>query len=102
MAELEGSIGASAVKFTILTASRLGEVVGATLAEIDFKARVWPIAAERMKTGREHRVPLSDAAVARIEATPALAPTLAVTPLPEAASQVASDHSATAQSGVYA
>jgi capsular polysaccharide export protein len=45
---------------------------------------------------------LSDAAVARIEATPALAPALAVTPIPEAASQVPAGHSGTTQSGVRA
>jgi integrase len=62
MAELrqrEG-ISARALEFTILTAARTGEVIGATCDEIDFEAEVWTIPASRMKSGREHRVPLSD------------------------------------------
>ena len=59
------SLAASAcLRFTILTACRSGEARGATRDEIDLDARVWRIPGERMKTGREHRVPLSDAAVA--------------------------------------
>ena len=59
------SLAASAcLRFTILTACRSGEARGATWDEIDLDARVWRIPGERMKTGREHRVPLSDAAVA--------------------------------------
>jgi integrase len=46
-----------------LTAARSGEVRGATWDEIDLKNRLWIIPAERMKMEREHRVPLSDAAV---------------------------------------
>jgi integrase len=57
-----GSVGASALEFTILTAARTGEALGATWDEFD--AKVWTIPAERMKGGREHRVPLSDAALA--------------------------------------
>ncbi len=57
-------IGAAALKFAILTAARTGEVIGATWAEIDLNANVWTIPAERMKAGKEHRVPLSKAAVA--------------------------------------
>jgi integrase len=53
-------IAARAVEFAILTATRSGEVRGATWAEVD--ARLWVIPAERMKMGREHRVPLSTAA----------------------------------------
>jgi integrase len=58
----EGVI-ARALEFTVLTAARTGEVVGATWDEIDFDARTWTIPAERMKAGKEHRVPLSDAAI---------------------------------------
>ena len=54
-----------AVRFLVLTAARSGEVRSATWAEID--GRVWRIPAERMKAGVEHRVPLSDAAVAVLE-----------------------------------
>lgn len=55
---------ARAVEFAALTAARSGEVRGAVWAEIDFKASLWVIPAERMKTAVEHRVPLSDRAVA--------------------------------------
>ena len=50
------------LRFLILTAARSGEVRGATWAEIDLDAREWRIPGGRMKGGREHRVPLSDAA----------------------------------------
>ena len=58
---------ASALEFAILTAARTGEVLGAGWDEIDLKAKVWTIRASRMKSGREHRVPLSAAAVAVLE-----------------------------------
>src|SRR6202041_3561099 len=63
-------IGARALEFTILTAARLGEVVGAQRSEIDLAAKVWTIPANRMKGGKEHRVPLSAAAVALLKALP--------------------------------
>ena len=50
--------------FLILTACRSTEASGAEWSEIDFDARVWTIPATRMKSRREHRVPLSDAALA--------------------------------------
>jgi len=53
-----------ALKFTILTAARTGEVIGARVGEVDFTRRVWTVPAERMKGGVEHQVALSDAAVA--------------------------------------
>ena len=63
---MEKSRASKAVKlclrFLILTAARSGEVRGATWPEIDLEAREWRILGERMKGGREHRVPLSDAA----------------------------------------
>jgi integrase len=58
---------ARALEFLILTAARGGEVIGATWHEIDMDAAVWTIPAERMKGGREHRVPLSDRALAILE-----------------------------------
>ena len=69
MAELrqQEGIAARALEFTILTAARTGEVIGARWAEIDFAERLWTIPAERMKAGKEHRVPLSDAAIAILE-----------------------------------
>lgn len=54
---------ALALEFTILTAARTGEVIGATWAEIDLTKAVWTVPAERMKAGKEHRVPLSPRAV---------------------------------------
>jgi integrase len=57
-------VAASALRFTILTASRTGEVVGAKWDEIDFDKGVWTVPAERMKAGRQHRVPLSEPALA--------------------------------------
>ena len=47
----------------VLTAARSGEARGARWDEIDLEARTWTIPASRMKAGREHRVPLSDAAI---------------------------------------
>ncbi|MBB6012366.1 integrase [Aquamicrobium lusatiense] len=64
------SISARALSFTILTAARTGETIGATWNEIDLKAKVWVIPAERMKAGKEHRVSLSDAAVALLKSLP--------------------------------
>lgn len=52
-------VGALALEFTILTAARSGEVRGATWQEIDLDASVWTVPAERMKSGKVHRVPLS-------------------------------------------
>ena len=52
------------LRFTILTAARSGEARGALWSEIDLDAREWRIPANRMKAGVEHRVPLSDAALA--------------------------------------
>lgn len=52
-----------ALEFLILTAARAGEVRGATWAEIDLDRELWTVPAARMKGGREHRVPLSGAAM---------------------------------------
>jgi integrase len=72
MAELRAKHGtpARALEFCILTAARTGEVLGAKWAEIDLDVKVWIIPAERMKGGREHRVPLSDRALSVLEALP--------------------------------
>ena len=55
------------LRFVVLTACRSGEARGATWGEIDLDAREWRISAARMRGGEEHRVPLSDAAVAVLE-----------------------------------
>jgi integrase len=59
-------IGARALEFAILTAGRSGEVRGAKWEEFDLESQVWTVPGERMKAGREHRVPLSNRAVAII------------------------------------
>lgn len=51
---------ALALEFLILTAARSGEVLGATWKEIDLENKLWIVPAERMKAGREQRVPLVD------------------------------------------
>jgi integrase len=61
-------IAARALEFTILTAARAGEVIGARWDEFNMAERLWTIPAARMKAGKEHRVPLSDAAVAIVKA----------------------------------
>ncbi len=66
----EAGISARALEFTILTAARSGEVRGATWDEIDIKAKVWTIPAERMKAGKEHRSALSDDAIELLHNTP--------------------------------
>jgi integrase len=63
-------VAARAVEFAILTATRSGEVRGATWGEIDMEAAVWTIPAERMKAGREHRVPLSSGAMGLLGRAP--------------------------------
>ena len=66
---LRGREGMSAValEFAIFTAARTSEVLGARWGEIDLVAKVWAVPTDRMKAGREHRVPLSDAALAVLE-----------------------------------
>ncbi|WP_255440747.1 site-specific integrase [Paracoccus sp. MC1854] len=55
--------GADALRFALLTAARSGEVRGATWEEIDLERALWTVGATRMKTRREHIVPLSRAAL---------------------------------------
>ena len=64
------SASARALEFTILCAARTGEVIGAKWSEVDLDANLWTIPAERMKAGKEHRVPLSDRALIMLEALP--------------------------------
>jgi integrase len=72
MANLRGhdGVAAKAVELAILTACRSGEVRLATWAEFDLDAALWVIPAERMKAKREHRVPLSVAALALLGSMP--------------------------------
>jgi integrase len=57
-------VAARALEFAILTAARTGEVIGARWAEFDLEQRLWIVPGARMKAGKEHRVPLSDATMA--------------------------------------
>lgn len=63
-------VAARALEFAILCASRSGEVRGARWDEIDFASAIWTIPAKRMKAGKEHRVPLSNSAVAILRKLP--------------------------------
>ena len=58
-----GGIAPLGLEFLLLTAGRTNEVTAARWEEIDFATKVWTIPADRMKAGREHRVPLCDRAV---------------------------------------
>lgn len=67
------AISVRPLEFLILTAARSGEVREATWDEIDLEQRLWTIPAARMKASRDHRVPLSAAAVALLRAAPRFA-----------------------------
>ena len=58
------AISALALELCILTAARSGEILGMHWPEIDLGKKIWTVPADRMKAGREHRVPLSARAVA--------------------------------------
>ena len=60
-------VAARALEFTILTAARTGEVIGARWEEVNIAERLWSVPAERMKAGREHRVPLCGKALEIVE-----------------------------------
>ena len=60
----ESGVAAQALEFTVLTAARTGEAIGATWAEVDLVGKLWTVPAPRMKAGKEHRVPLTEAALA--------------------------------------
>lgn len=84
MADLRQKVGiaARALEFTVLTAARSGEARGATWAEIDLAVAVWTIPAERMKAGKEHRVPLSDRVLEVLRDLPRMVGTDLVFPAP--------------------
>ncbi len=67
------TLSARALELQILCASRPGEVAGAEWQEIDLQHALWTIPPERIKAKREHRVPLSDRAVAILKALPRIA-----------------------------
>jgi len=78
----KNGIGARALEFTILTAARSGETRGAVWSEIDLKAKTWTIPADRMKTKKEHRVPLSVQAVNLLREAPRIDDSPLVFPSP--------------------
>lgn len=65
-----GSSSALALQFLVLTAARTGEIIGAKWPEFDLKSKTWIVPADRMKSHREHRVPLSDESIAILEELP--------------------------------
>ncbi len=69
----QAGVSARALEFCILTATRTGETINARWSEIDLDKRTWIIPAERMKIPREHRVPLSPAAIAILADTRTIA-----------------------------
>ena len=68
--QLKEGISARALEFAILTAARSGEVRWAKWSEIDLDARIWVIPGERMKAGKEHRVPLANEVINLLKALP--------------------------------
>ena len=62
------AVAARALEFTILTAARSGEVRGMRWREVDLEAKLWTVPADRMKAGKAHDVPLSEAALAIVSA----------------------------------
>jgi integrase len=62
-----GGIAPRALEFTILTASRIGEALGARWDEMDIQSGLWIIPPQRMKSGKEHRVPMSSRVVAIVQ-----------------------------------
>lgn len=66
----QAGMGARALEFAILTAARSGEVRGATWSEVDLAEKTWTIPPARMKAEKEHRVPLSAAAIKLLKALP--------------------------------
>lgn len=75
--------GASrALEFLILTAARSSEVRGARWSEFDFDAKTWTVPGERMKSGRDHVVPLSERALAIVKSQPVIAGVELVFPSP--------------------
>jgi integrase len=64
----QNGTAARGLEFLILTAARTGEVIGAKWDEVDLGRHVWTVPADRMKAYKQHRVPLSPAAVAVLEA----------------------------------
>ncbi len=63
-----GGVSARALELAVMTACRSGEVRGAVWPEFDIEKKIWTIPAIRMKSGKEHRVPLAEQAIKLLEA----------------------------------
>ena len=72
---MQEGMAALALEFAILCAARSGEVRGARWSEIDMQTCLWTIPKERMKAGKEHRVPLNAQAIEILVAIPKTDPT---------------------------
>jgi integrase len=68
----KSAVAAKALMFTCLTGARTGEVLGMRWEELELDARIWTCPAVRMKTGEDHRVPLTDAMLSLVEPMRAL------------------------------
>lgn len=80
--KLKKGVTARALEFLILTATRSGEVRHAVWSEIDFESKLWVIPAERMKAGKEHRIPLAKEAIALLKALPVMKDNKYIFPAP--------------------
>ena len=78
-----GSISAKALELLILSAVRSGSVREADWSEIDFDEKLWTIPPEHTKTNKEHRVPLSPAAITLLRSLPKRASSTKVFPSPK-------------------
>jgi UvrD/REP helicase N-terminal domain/UvrD-like helicase C-terminal domain/Phage integrase family len=70
----QDGMAARALEFAVLTGGRTGEVIGTRWDEVNFAERVWTVPADRMKAGREHRVPLAPPAITILEGLSRLRP----------------------------
>jgi integrase len=77
------SVAAFALELLILTGVRSNEVLGAKWSEVDSATAIWTIPKERMKTGREHRIPLSPPAMRIVEAMAAIKRSSNIFPSPK-------------------
>jgi integrase len=70
MAQLPDTLAGKALAFTILTGARTGEALKATWSEFDLRSRLWTVPASHMKERKEHKIPVSDAALAILAGLP--------------------------------
>jgi integrase len=63
----QDTVASHGLQFQILTAARTGEVIGARWSEMDLDQKIWIVPGKRMKSGREHRIPLSSGALSLLK-----------------------------------